>query len=304
MFNLLDYIGKTSLLKLNNVICKGAATVWVKMENLNPAGSIKDRIALNIINEAEHKGRIKPGRTTIVEATSGNTGIALAMVCSVKGYKLKLFMPQNVSRERKEIIQAFGADIVEATDPPDIKNAMEMAERYISDSREDLFMVGQFSNKDNVSAHSTTTAAEIIEQVPGDVHALVLGVGTGGTITGIGEKLREVYEGIRIYAVEPAESPVLSGGKPGVHGIDGIGVGFIPDALDTDIYDEVIQIKSEDAKTFTNEIVRKEGILVGISSGANCLAAKIVAEKMENTKNVITVCCDTGERYLSTGLFS
>lgn len=304
MKNLLDYIGKTSLLKLRNIAADGHANIWVKMENLNPSGSIKDRIALNILNEAEKAGKIQPGRTTIVEATSGNTGIALALVCSVKGYSLKLFMPANASRERREIIAAYGADIVEVNDPPEIERALELADKFISESDDDSFMVGQFTNKHNTSTHRLTTAQEIIDQVPGKVDALVLGVGTGGTITGTGEKLREVYGDIKIYAVEPYESRVLSGGVAGRHSIEGIGVGFIPDTLNTGVYDEVIPIKSEDAKMFTREIARKEGILTGISSGATCLAAKRIASRMDSTKNVVTVLFDTGERYLSTGLFS
>lgn len=304
MHTLLDYIGKTSLLRLNALTGPNDATIWAKMENLNPAGSIKDRIALNIINDAEKNGVITPGETTIVEATSGNTGIALSMVCSVKGYKLKLFMPESASRERKEIIHAFGADIVDVNDPAEIKHAITLARKYVSESAEKTFFVGQFSNISNKTAHKNTTASEIMDQVPGSIDALVIGVGTGGTITGIGEVLRKQYENIKIYAVEPAESSVLSGGSAGTHTIEGIGVGFIPDALNVDVYDEVIKISSTDAKHFTNEIVRKEGILIGISSGATCLAAKKVAQDLGRGRNVVTVFFDTGERYLSTGLFS
>lgn len=304
MVNLLDYIGKTSLLKLNKVVDRNHATVWAKMENLNPSGSIKDRIALNILNGAEREGRINPERTTVVEATSGNTGIALAMVCSLKGYRLKLFMPANVSSERKQIILAYGAEIVEVADPADINHAIEMAEHFAYGGDSDIFMVGQFSSKDNVFTHRFTTAEEIMDQIPGNVDALVVGVGTGGTISGIGERLKEHNKDIKIYAVEPRESGVLSGGQAGTHTIEGIGVGFIPEALNTEIYDDVICIGSEDAKLFTNEIVRKEGILIGISSGATCLAAKMIAEKMDRSKNVVTIFFDTGERYLSTGLFS
>jgi len=300
----MEYVGRTPVIKLNNVVDSKYATVWAKLENLNPAGSIKDRIALNILDTAERNSVITPGETTIVEATSGNTGIALSMVCSLKGYKLRLYMPSTVSNERKEIVNAFGGEVVEVDNPASIDHAIQMANEYVDRSGGRAYMAGQFTNKYNKSAHRKTTAMEIIDQVPGNIDALVVGVGTGGTISGVGNVLREKYKDIKIYAVEPSESPVLSGGKAGNHKIEGIGVGFIPTVLDRDVYDEVIKVSSSDAKSFTNEIVRKEGILIGISSGATCMAAKKVAEKLDRSGNVVTIFFDSGERYLSTGLFS
>lgn len=303
MGNILAYIGNTPVIRLNRVTDDGCAVVWAKLENLNPSGSIKDRVALHIIEKAEKRGDISPRKTKIVEATSGNTGIALALVCSVKGYRLKLYMPENASRERKEIVRALGADIAEIGGDLRMIDIIETAKRDISESSDDCYFIDQFNNQSGKKAHEINTASELIDQIPGDIDALVVGVGTGGTISGLGERLRKEYKNIRIYAVEPEESPVLSGGKPGEHSIEGIGTGFVPSVLNTEIYDEVIRINSSEAKTFTNHIVKKEGIFTGISSGASCLAAARIAARLGRSKNVVTIFFDTGERYLSTGLF-
>ncbi|MEE9213344.1 MAG: cysteine synthase A [Thermodesulfobacteriota bacterium] len=300
--SILDLIGDTSVVKLQNVVSNECAAVWAKLENLNPAGSIKERITIRMLEDAEQRGLISPDKTTIIEPTSGNTGIGMAFVCAVKGYKLILTMPDNMSLERKQILAAFRVKLVLTDKKLEISGAIDKANeilKYIPDG----FMPQQFTNKANTEVHSNITGVEIIEQIPGKVDAFVAGVGTGGTLTGIGKTLRKRYPDVRIYAVEPEESPVLSGGTPGNHGIQGIGIGFIPQILDTTIYDDVIKVKTEDAIAFTRQLASKEGILVGISSGASGYGAVKIAKYLGPGKNIVTIFSDSGERYLTTGLF-
>ncbi len=300
--NILDLIGGTPVIKLNKVVPEGHACVWAKLENINPAGSVKERICLRMIEAAEKKGLITPGKSVIVEPTSGNTGIGLALVCAVKGYRLILTMPDDMSLERRQLLTAYGAELILTPAVEQMEGAVNKAEEIVRE-HPDSFMPQQFKNPANPEMHRITTAPEILEQIPGKIDAFVTGVGTGGTITGVGEVLKTQYPGIYLAAVEPAESAVLSGGEPHVHEIQGIGAGFIPDILNTEIYDEVIRIKGEEAKKFTRELALKEGLLVGISAGAAGLGALRVAKKLGKGKQVVTIFCDTGERYLSTGLF-
>jgi len=300
--SILDLIGNTSVVKLQNVVSNECAAVWAKLENLNPAGSIKERITIRMLEDAEQRGLISPEKTTIIEPTSGNTGIGMAFVCAVKGYKLILTMPDNMSLERKQILAAFRVKLVLTDKKLEIQGAIDKATEILK-SIPDGFMPQQFINIANTEVHSNITGVEIIEQIPGKVDAFVAGVGTGGTLTGIGKTLRKRYPDVRIYAVEPEESPVLSGGTPGNHGIQGIGIGFIPQILDTTIYDDVIKVKTEDAIAFTRQLASKEGILVGISSGASGYGAVNIAKHLGPGKNIVTIFSDSGERYLTTGLF-
>ncbi len=300
--SILDLIGNTSVVKLQNVVSNECAAVWAKLENLNPAGSIKERITIRMLEDAEQLGLISPEKTTIIEPTSGNTGIGMAFVCAVKGYKLILTMPDNMSLERKQILAAFRVQLVLTDEKLEIRGAIDKANEMLK-CIPDGFMPQQFINKANTEVHSNITGVEIIEQIPGKVDAFVAGVGTGGTLTGIGKTLRKRYPDVRIYAVEPEESPVLSGGTPGNHGIQGIGIGFIPQILDTTIYDDVIKVKTEDAISFTRQLASKEGILVGISSGASGYGAVRIAKHLGPGKNIVTIFSDSGERYLTTGLF-
>lgn len=300
--SILDLIGNTSVIKLQNVVSNECAAVWAKLENLNPAGSIKERIAIRMLEDAEQRGLISPEKTTIIEPTSGNTGISMAFVCAVKGYKLILTMPDNMSLERKQIMAAFRVKLILTDKKLEIRGAIDKANEILK-SIPDGFMPQQFINKANTEVHSNITGVEIIEQIPGKVDAFVAGVGTGGTLTGIGKTLRKRYPDVRIYAVEPEESPVLSGGTPGNHGIQGIGIGFIPHILDTTIYDDVIKVKTENAIAFTRQLASKEGILVGISSGASGYGAVKIAKYLGPGKNIVTIFSDSGERYLTTGLF-
>ncbi len=300
--SILDLIGNTSVIKLQNVVSNECAAVWAKLENLNPAGSIKERITIRMLEDAEQQGLISPEKTTIIEPTSGNTGIGMAFVCAVKGYKLILTMPDNMSLERKQILAAFRVKLVLTDKKLEMRGAIDKANEILK-SIPDGFMPQQFINKANTEVHSEITGVEIIEQIPGKVDAFVAGVGTGGTLTGIGKTLRKIYPDVRIYAVEPEESPVLSGGAPGNHGIQGIGIGFIPQILDVTIYDDVIKVKTEDAIAFTRQLASKEGILVGISSGASGYGAVKIAKYLGPGKNIVTIFCDSGERYLTTGLF-
>ncbi len=300
--NILGLIGDTSIIKLNNVVPPSSAVVWAKLENMNPAGSVKERICLGMIEAAEKQNKIKPSKSVIVEPTSGNTGIGLALVCAVKGYKLILTMPDDMSSERRLLLAAYGAELVLTPAEEQMEGAVRKAEEIALDNP-NSFMPQQFKNPENPETHRRTTANEILEQIPGEIHAFVAGVGTGGTITGAGEVLRKKFPNILVVAVEPTESAVLSGKEPHVHDIQGIGAGFIPDILNTDIYDEILTITGGEAREFTRDIARKEGLLVGISAGANGLAAARVAERLGKGKRVLTVFCDTGERYLSMGLF-
>lgn len=297
-----ELIGETPLLKLNKIVPEGAGDVYVKLESMNIGGSVKDRIALNMIEEAEKAGELKEG-DTIVEATSGNTGVGLAMVAAAKGYKAVFIMPDTLSQERRALMKAYGAELEltpgENGMPGSLERAMELAEQ------DNFFMPSQFKNPANPSAHIKTTGPEIIEAFDGETpDAFVAGVGTGGTVTGVGKVLKLHNPSVQIIAVEPEESAVLSGKEKGKHKIQGIGAGFIPDILDTDVYDEVLTVTSEEAIETTRRVAREEGLLVGVSAGANITAAIRVAEKLGKGKRVVTIGCDTGERYLSTPVFS
>jgi cysteine synthase A len=297
----LDLIGHTPVLRLNRIPGKDDAEMWAKLENYNPGGSVKDRICLAMIEAAEKAGRIKPG-DTIVEPTSGNTGIGLALVAAVKGYKLILTMPDTMSEERRSLLVAYGAKLVLTPDTRGMHGAIAKAEELVKENPR-YFMPQQFSNPANPEMHYRTTGPELVEQVP-RIDAFVAGVGTGGTITGTGRYLHEhCANKVTVVAVEPKNSPVLSGGEAGFHKIQGIGAGFVPKNLDTKAYDEIITVSDEDAAIYTRRLAREEGILVGISSGANCCAALQVAKRLGRGKTVVAVFCDTGERYLTTDLF-
>ncbi len=297
----LDLIGHTPVVRLNRIPGKDDAEVWAKLENFNPGGSVKDRICLAMIEAAEKAGRIKPG-DTLVEPTSGNTGIGLALVAAVKGYRLILTMPDTMSEERRSLLVAYGAELVLTPDTRGMHGAIAKAEELVRNNP-GYYMPQQFSNPANPQIHYTTTGPELVEQL-GHIDAFIAGVGTGGTVTGVGRYLRE-HLGNRplIVAVEPKSSPVLSGGEPGFHKIQGIGAGFVPKTLDTKVYDEIITISDEDAAAYARKLAREEGILVGISSGANCCAAVQIAKRLGKGKIVAAVFCDTGERYLTTDLF-
>ncbi len=300
--SILDLIGNTPMVKLRRLTGGNNAEVWAKLEGFNPGGSVKDRIALSMIEDAERRGRLKKGMK-IVEPTSGNTGIGLAMVAAVKGYPLVLTMPESMSMERRMLLQAYGAELVLTPAAKGMRGAVEKATELAASGTE-YFLPQQFENPANPLIHRQTTAREIIDFMGGkQVDAFVSGVGTGGTITGVGEVLRKRFKGIRIIAVEPAASPVLSGGQPGPHPIQGIGAGFVPRILNTSVYHEVSKVESDDAKATTRRLAKEEGLLVGISSGAACWAALQVAAKLGKGKRVVTILPDGGERYLTTGLF-
>ncbi len=288
------------MIRLNRLPGANSAEVWGKLESLNPGGSVKDRICLSMIEAAERSGRIKPG-DTIIEPTSGNTGIGLALVAAIKGYKLILTMPDTMSEERRSLLMAYGAELILTPDTKGMHGAIHKAEELL-DEHPEYFMPQQFNNPANPDAHRRTTAQELLEQFD-QIDAFVAGVGTGGTITGVGQILRKSMPNVKIYAVEPESSPVLSGGEPDFHGIQGIGAGFIPEILDSTIYDDVIRVSDTDAAAVTRRLAKQEGLLLGISSGANAAAALRVADRMGKGKVVVTVFCDTGERYLTTDLF-
>jgi len=290
-------IGKTPLVRLNRLSPEGGASIFGKVEFFNPGGSVKDRICLNMIDEAERQGHLKPGGT-LVEATSGNTGIGLALVSAVRGYKLILVMPESMSLERASLLSSYGAQLILTPAWEGMKGSIKETESIVAQNP-DYFMPNQFSNPANPAMHRKTTAPEIWEALAGKIDAFVAAVGTGGTITGCGEVFKDRSPSIRIIAVEPAGSPVLSGGEPGPHKIQGIGAGFIPQVLNRSILDRVITVTDEDAYQTTKLLAKKEGLLVGISTGANVFAARQVAEELGPGKNVVTVLCDTGERYLS-----
>lgn len=298
--NIIDAIGRTPLIRLNRLPGQNAATVYVKAESFNPCSSVKDRIGAAMINAAEKEGKLKPGMT-IVEPTSGNTGIALAMTAAAKGYKCIFTMPDTMSVERRSLMTIFGAEIILTPGSEGMKGAITKAEELAK--QEGFFQPFQFSNPANPAIHRDTTAVEIIKDLDNiKLDAFVVGVGTGGTISGAGKVLKEKYD-CRIYAVEPEDSPVISGGKPGPHKIQGIGAGFIPDNYDPSVADEIITVSNDNALKTARDLARQEGILGGISSGANVWSALQVAEKLGVGKTVITIVCDTGERYLSTALF-
>jgi cysteine synthase A len=295
--SVLDLVGNTPLVRLRRIPVPDGATVLGKLESLNPAGSVKDRIAVAMIEAAEREGRLQPG-ATIVEPTSGNTGIGLAMVAAVKGYHLILTMPEDMSVERRKLLRRYGAEIRLTPAIEGMSGAVYAAEQIVA-STPGAFMPQQFTNPANPEIHRLTTGPEILRQTGGKVDAFVAGVGTGGTITGVGQVLREANPDVLIVAVEPARSRVLAGKRAGLHAIQGIGASFIPGVLDRNIYQELIAVSDEDAIEMAQRLAREEGLLVGISSGANVWAACRVARKLGPGKTVVTMLCDTGERYLS-----
>ncbi len=299
-----ELVGRTPMVRLGRIDAGTGARIVGKLESLNPAGSVKDRIGLAMIEAAEREGLISPGRSVIVEPTSGNTGIALAFVCAAKGYRCVLTMPETMSVERRSLLRAYGAELVLTPGPEGMRGAIARAEELAAET-ENAFVPQQFRNAANPEVHRRTTAEEIWADTEGEVDVIVAGVGTGGTITGVAEILRERRPGLRVVALEPADSPVLSGGEPGPHRIQGIGAGFVPGVLDTAAYDEVITVPADDAFEMARRVTREEAILIGISAGANVWGALQVAERPESEGlTIVTFLCDTGERYLSTPLFT
>ncbi|WP_409290946.1 cysteine synthase A [Peribacillus sp. SCS-37] len=294
-----DLVGQTPIVKLNRIVEDNIADVYLKLEYMNPGSSVKDRIALAMIEAAEESGKLKQG-DTIIEPTSGNTGIGLAMIAAAKGYRSILVMPETMSMERRNLLRAYGAELVLTPGPEGMGGAIRKAEELAKENG--YFVPQQFKNEANPEVHRKTTGKEIVSQMD-QLDAFISGIGTGGTITGAGEVLRENFPGIKIVAVEPSDSPVLSGGKPGPHKIQGIGAGFIPDILNTEIYDEIIQVKTDDAFDYARRAAREEGILGGISSGAAIYAAIEVAKKLGKGKKVLAIIPSNGERYLSTPLY-
>ena len=292
-----ELIGRTPLVRLNRLSPPGGATIYGKVEFFNPGGSVKDRICLNMIDEAERLGKLKPGGT-IVEPTSGNTGIGLALVAAVRGYKLILVMPESMSMERASLLSSYGAQLVLTPAWEGMKGSIRESESIIAQNPS-YYMPDQFSNPANPAMHKKTTAVEILEALAGQIDAFVAAVGTGGTITGCGELFKERDPNVKVIAVEPSGSPVLSGGEPGPHKIQGIGAGFIPKVLNRSIIDRVMTVTDDEAYQTAKQLSKKEGLLVGISAGANVFAAQKVAQELGPGKNVVTILCDTGERYIS-----
>lgn len=302
--NINALIGNTPLVQLNQLAQGLPARVAVKLEFFNPAGSVKDRIAIAMVESAEKAGKIKAG-STIVEATSGNTGIGLAMVCAAKGYKLAIVMPESMSKERRMLLRAYGAELILTPAAEGMNGAIAKAEELVKNHPDTHFMPRQFDNPANPEIHRQTTAEEIWRDTDGKVDIFLAGVGTGGTLTGVGEVLKARNPNVQIYAVEPANSPVLSGGEKGAHAIQGLGAGFVPSILNTSVYGSVITVTNEDALATARALAEKEGILAGISSGAAVWAALELAKKPENAgKLIVTVLPDFGERYLSTALYA
>jgi len=302
--NINALIGNTPLVQLNHLTQGLPARVAVKLEFFNPAGSVKDRIAIAMVENAEKTGKIKAG-STIVEATSGNTGIGLAMVCAAKGYKLVIIMPESMSKERRMLLRAYGAELILTPAAEGMSGAIAKAEELVKNNLDTHFMPRQFDNPANPEIHRQTTAEEIWRDTDGKVDIFLAGVGTGGTLTGVGEVLKARNPNVQIYAVEPANSPVLSGGEKGAHVIQGLGAGFVPSILNTQIYGNVLTVTNEDALATARALAEKEGILAGISSGAAAWAALELAKKPENAgKLIVTVLPDFGERYLSTALYA
>ncbi|UVT17111.1 MAG: cysteine synthase A [Nitrospira sp.] len=299
--NATEWIGNTPLVRLNRLSPQGGATIYAKVEYANPGGSVKDRICLNMVDEAERSGRLKPG-ATIVEPTSGNTGIGLALIAAVRGYKLILVMPETMSLERASLLSSYGAELVCTAGWEGMLGSIREADRIVS-RNPSYFKPDQFSNPANPAMHRRTTAEEIWNALDGRIDAFVAGVGTGGTITGCGEVFKERNQTVRIIAVEPSASPVLSGGVPGPHKIQGIGAGFVPDVLNRKILDRVIAVTDDEAYCTSKLLASQEGLFGGISSGANVAAARRVAAELGRDKTVVTILCDTGERYLSMGKY-
>ncbi|MGE4283466.1 MAG: cysteine synthase A [Clostridia bacterium] len=296
-----ELIGQTPMVRLHRLVGEESAEVLLKLEAFNPGSSVKDRIALNMIEDAEEKGLLKSG-SVIVEPTSGNTGIGLAMVGAAKGYKVILTMPETMSIERRVLLKAYGAEIILTPGLEGMKGAISKAEELVKNN-EGYFMPQQFENSANPAIHKKTTAVEILAQTEGKIDAFVAGVGTGGTLTGVGEVLKDKIPSVKVFAVEPDNSPVLSGGKPGPHKIQGIGAGFIPGVLNTKVIDEIMKVADENALSTARRLASEEGILVGISCGAAVYAALQIGKKLGKGKRVVVVAPDTGERYLSTALF-
>lgn len=300
--NVMELIGNTPLVKINSLSEKSGANIYGKCEFMNPGGSVKDRIGMNMIKVAMEEGKIKEN-TVVIEPTSGNTGIALASICASLGIRLILVMPESMSLERRYLLKALGAELKLTPADKGMKGALDKV-MQLGQEMDNTFIPQQFENAANPEIHRKTTALEIWDDMEGQIDMIVAGIGTGGSITGIGETLKEKKPDIKVVAVEPKDSPVLSGGKPGPHKIQGIGAGFVPGVLNTDVYDEVIQIGNEEAMETSRRFGKEEGILVGISAGANLQAAFQLASRTENKgKNIVTILCDTGERYLSTSLF-
>jgi cysteine synthase len=296
-------VGNTPLVRINKITDGAPATVVGKLEFYNPANSVKDRIGVAIIDAAEASGDLKPGGT-IVEATSGNTGIALAFVGAARGYKVVLTMPETMSKERRALLRAFGAELILTPGSEGMKGVVNKADEIVAE-RTGAILARQFANEANPEIHRRTTAEEIWADTDGEIDILVAGIGTGGTITGVGQVLKERKPGVKIVAVEPAESPILNGGAPGPHKIQGIGANFVPEILDTTVYDEVIDVDAETAVTYARRAAAEEGLLVGISSGAALYAAKLLAERPENAgKLIVAIIPSFGERYLSTILYA
>ncbi|MHA0857635.1 cysteine synthase A [Paenibacillus sp. CMAA1364] len=303
--NVTELIGGTPLVRLNRLVSEDSAEIYLKLEYQNPGSSVKDRIAISIVEEAERDGSLKPGGT-IVEATSGNTGIGLAMVAAAKGYKSVIVMPETMSLERRNLLRAYGAELILTPGSEGMNGAVSKAEDIVKENPS-YFMAEQFKNLANVKIHRETTGPEIveaIESIGGTLDAFVAGIGTGGTITGAGEVLKQQYPDIKIYAVEPAASPILAGGKPGPHKIQGLGANFIPEILNQDIYDEIIHIENEEAFEYARRVATEEGILSGISSGAAVAAALKVAKQLGKGKRIVVIIPSNGERYLSTPLYN
>ncbi|EGG36156.1 MULTISPECIES: cysteine synthase A [Paenibacillus] len=303
--NVTELIGETPLVRLNRIVPEDSAEIYLKLEYQNPGASVKDRIAISIVEEAEKDGRLKPG-DTIIEATSGNTGIGLAMVAAAKGYKAVIVMPETMSLERRNLLRAYGAELVLTPGSEGMNGAVKKAEEILKENA-GFFMAEQFKNQANVKIHRETTGPEIVEAIQsigGSLDAFVAGIGTGGTITGAGEVLKEQYPDIKIIAVEPAASPILAGGKPGPHKIQGIGANFIPEILNQEVYDEIVHVENDDAFETSRRVAKEEGVLGGISSGAAVYAALKVAKELGKGKRVVAIIPSNGERYLSTPLYN
>ncbi len=300
--SILDLIGKTPIVKMNKIPNSKGGEVYIKLESFNPGGSVKDRAAINMIETAEAEGRLIPAKSTVIEPTSGNTGIGIAMVCAVKGYRCIITMPDNATAERVKILKAYGAEVHLTPANLRMQGAIDLATRLAADIP-DSFIPMQFENAANADAHRETTAVEILEAFEGKLDALVLTAGTGGTVTGVGEELKKRIPNLKIYVVEPLGSPVLSGGQPGPHKIPGTGPGFIPKILNREIYDEILHIKDEDAQIMARRLAAEEGIFVGASGAASAHFAIEIASQLPESARVLSLAPDTGERYLSSDLF-